>query len=563
MTWSLPVWAAALMAATILAATPATEPAAPARSLRLAFVPLDDRPANLQYPLLLADVADAGVAVPPRALLGRHLKTGDGDAIARWLDQLDLSTLDAVVVSADMLAYGGLIGSRVPRVLESDARARLAALGRLKSRRSNLPVYVFGSILRLAPTDDGSNRVWRDKVARWAAIATETTRDPALAAEAAAIEGALPAGMLDRYRETRRRNRAIDVSLIDLVAAGAIDYLLIAADDATPGGMARADQREIARAIESKSLGSKVTVAYGPDEAACLVLTRALLARFNERPSVQVVYSSAEAADRPIASEGRSVKEAVASSLAASGARVESRASLQLFVYASRHEEPDRAEGLAATIAKTVTSGGRVALADIDPAADGFGAWLPLVEGLRTRKVLPHLASFAAAPSAGTSLTSAIAHGLIFDLAVDRIAPASPGVGQRIAAAQVALLLHRLMDDFLYQGVVRGQAIESFAGPRGFNPSKLDESGTARLEKHLAGEIKPLAESLTADFAAEAWRLPAPAGRRSSVALTVKDIDQFAVGLPWNRLSEVELGFTLLSQPLAATARPPGPRLLK
>ena len=47
----------------------------------------------------------------------------------RWLDGLDLTTLDAVVVATDMLAYGGLTGSRVPRVFEADARRRLEAIG--------------------------------------------------------------------------------------------------------------------------------------------------------------------------------------------------------------------------------------------------------------------------------------------------------------------------------------------------------------------------------------------------------------------------------------------------
>ena len=111
-------------------------------------MPLDDRPASLQVPVLLGEVADTQVLTPPRAVLGRLLKTGDGDAIARWLDGLDLSTLDAVVISTDMLAYGGPAGSRVPRVFEADARRRLDVIGRLKQRRPDVKVYAFGAILR-------------------------------------------------------------------------------------------------------------------------------------------------------------------------------------------------------------------------------------------------------------------------------------------------------------------------------------------------------------------------------------------------------------------------------
>ena len=64
------------------------------------------------------------------------------------------SVTDIGVVSTDMLAYGGLTGSRVPRVFEADARRRLEAIGRLKQRRSDLRVYAFSTILGQAPANE-------------------------------------------------------------------------------------------------------------------------------------------------------------------------------------------------------------------------------------------------------------------------------------------------------------------------------------------------------------------------------------------------------------------------
>ena len=83
------------------------------KRLRIALVPLDDRPVCLQYPTMMAPLAHAEVVAPPIELLGRFTTPGDTDAIARWLRAQDWRAFDALIVSTDMLAYGGLVASRV------------------------------------------------------------------------------------------------------------------------------------------------------------------------------------------------------------------------------------------------------------------------------------------------------------------------------------------------------------------------------------------------------------------------------------------------------------------
>ena len=505
-------WAALALLA--LPLTAAAQPATPRVSARVALVPLDDRPVCLQLPVMLGEVADTEVFTPPRGVLGRFLKTGDGDAIARWLDGLDLTTIDAVVISTDMLAYGGLAGSRVPRVFETDARRRLESLIRLKQRRPDLRVYAFGTIPGQAPANEADSDAWR---------------------------------------QARARNHAINLSLVEPAALRAIDFLVFSHESASIG--VDADNRSaMAEAIGKSGATDRVVIQPGADHLAMLLLARALAARFTYQPAVQAIYSSPTA---------RRASATIAAQVTTAGARLADRGGVQLFVYASRHESPDQADAFAARVAKAVDSAGRVVVADVDLEGDAFGAWLPLVEGLRTRKLLPRLYSYASSNTTEESLGTALAHGLLYAVAVDKIAPASSAAGLRVAAAQVKALLHRFVNDFLYQGVVRAQVMEDFVGPRNLNPRRLDESGRVRVEKHLASELKPLAESLTADFTAQPWRLPSPMGRRSRVGLTVKDIEGFELALPWGRMAEAEIRFGLAAQPLAATPRPPAPRVLQ
>ena len=538
----------------------------PRPASRIALVPLDDRPVSLHDPVMLGAIASAEIVTPPRGILGRFLKTGDGDTVARWLDGLDVARLNGVVVATDMLTYGGLIGSRVPRVLEADARRRLEAIGRLKARRADLPVYAFSTIMRLAPTSDGGNEPWREKVARWAEISPTATSDPATAAEVAEIQSTLPAGMLDRYRAARARNLAINLSLVDLAAQGKLDFLVFGQDDARPAGVHVADREAIASAIAAAKVEARTALQAGADELAALLVTRALLSSLGYQPRVHVTYSSTASRGAVMPFEDRALADTVTAQISTAGAQVAptpAAATLRLFVYASRHEAPDLSDTFAGEIAKALAAGARVAVADVDTKGDVQGASLPFTEALRTRKLLARLSGYASWNTAGNTVGLTVSQGLIFALGTERVASQGAEPARAVASAQIRMLVHRVTNDFLYQGVVRGQTIEDFVKPRGLNPTRLDESGKARVEKYLVGELQPLVDSLLSDFASEPWRLPATTGRRSTTALSVKELERFGVLLPWSRMFEAEMVIDVRIVPAGMDPRPPRPRILR
>lgn len=523
------------------------KPAPGGRSARIAFVPLDDRPSSLQYPLMLSDIADAELLTPPRNALGRYLKTGDGDAIAQWLDGLDLSSLDAVVVSADMLAYGGLIGSRVPRVLEADARRRLESVAGLKRRRADLPVLAFSTIMRLAPTADGSNEGWRKKLARWAEISVGAEADAALASERGELERGLPAGMIDRYRQTRARNRAVTLALVDMLARNAIDFLAVAQHETAPRGVHVADRDAIRDAIVSRDLVARATMDVGPDEAGMLLLARAFAAASSRAPTVAVTYSSATAGETATPSDRRTLAQVVAAHLAAAGATLDVRqqaSDLSLYVYVSRYDSPDQAAPFARRIAAAVTAGQPVIVVDIDLQGDTPGASLPFTAALRNARVLARLAGYSAYNTVGSAVGTAVSQGIVYEAALDRAASRSSDAARRVGLAQTKLLLYRLITDFIYEAVVRPQAIGDLLQPKGMDPLRLDESQQLRVEKYLNDEVQPLADSLVADFASP-WR--AAGTRRTPPLFTVRDMRDFQLHLPWGRMLEADIDFALVT----------------
>ncbi len=212
----------------------------------VAFVPLDDRPVTLQLPLLLGHIAGRAVLAPPVALLGHYLTPGDPDGILRWLSSDATRPANALVVSLDMVAYGGLVASRVPGVPTYVAYTRLRQLAQLRADRPGLGIVAFGTIMRLAPTGvPATTPYWAngdvvDRIAEYASLPSPT-RTADERARAAHLRALIGPKTLDAYLATRARNRDVDQFALQLAAEGTFDEIVLGQDDAGPAGLHVAD----------------------------------------------------------------------------------------------------------------------------------------------------------------------------------------------------------------------------------------------------------------------------------------------------------------------------------
>ena len=79
--------------------------------MRIAFVPIDNRPVCYNLAKDIASIDEAiEFLLPPREYLGNLKKIADYDAILNWLNECPKP--DAIILSLDTIAYGGLIPSR-------------------------------------------------------------------------------------------------------------------------------------------------------------------------------------------------------------------------------------------------------------------------------------------------------------------------------------------------------------------------------------------------------------------------------------------------------------------
>jgi hypothetical protein len=497
------------------------------------LLPLDDRPCNWQFPAQLARIAGIRMAQPPRSLLGYFTAPGDPEGLQEWLEKAPAA--QAAIFSVDMLCYGGLIASRRPYPSLKLARQRLQELRRWRERHPALPCYAFNVIMRLSITADSPRKLaaWRD-VALFSQLSDRVERlgEKHWKGELESARRRIPGHILEDYLRARARNHAINREVIELVADGVLDFALFCQEDAAPAGLHVQEQQALLALAEELGVKDKVALFSGADEAALVLLTRAEMARQSRRPKVAVAYGSREGALRTALYEDRPIGENVLAHIAGAGAdfvKSSQEADLTLLVHTPCGPQQEmgsiQAEANSRTTvyarriarqAKELLGQGRaVAVADL---AYCNGADPELVEALGAEQALPLLAGFAGWNTAGNSIGGALAQGLLGK------AIASP----RAASRQVGFLFSRLVDDYLYQSVVRQEA-NSLAVSLGASPLTLGEA-KPQVEAFIRKRLKTLGKELFDRYFA---------GRE--IPGRIEELRSLKVQLPWPRTFEVEV----------------------
>ena len=503
--------------------------------MRILFVPLDDRPPCLQFTVKMGMIGNAEVVAPPKTLLGRYTTAGQCDRIIAWLQQQDLASFDAAIVSLDMLVYGGLVASRVFDVQTEPALQRVEVLRTIHSKAPKLAIYAQSVIMRLAPTADGKNEAYRADLSKWAEISVKMDEQSKI--ETAALEKKIPAEGLDNYKRARKRNLTVNLKAIDYVRSGIINYLILSQDDAKPVGVHVADRIRLADEANKLALTGKIAVQPGADEVAMLLLARSVNHFFGVSPTIKAVYSSAVAAGTVMPFEDKPLKETVSFHIRATGSREvqEEGADLLFYVFATRREAGSAA-AFAAAIAEKVKAGRHVMVADIDPVGDVQGGDSVFTRELINRGLLPELNSYASWNTAANTIGTTLPQGIVFEAAEKKLLR-NQSLIAGIWSAQNWFTFHRVMDDYYFHGAARLATNKHF-GQEKLSSRILDEATGKAVEQYTTQLLLPPFNDL-----AERYTHKLSTSRQQQVQYSKPANLSFR--LPWNRTFEAEIEFSL------------------
>jgi hypothetical protein len=420
----------------------------------VAFVPLDDRPVTAQLPPMLGRIAGVRVETPPAAMLGRYLTFGDADGIVAWLNvEAAHSQSDAFVVSSDMLAYGGLVASRVPGISYGDAYSRLRALDRVRQRKPRAWVAAFGTIMRLAPTGIPAGTPFFAADPAWRALQQYANLPDPLPPNDAQTAQNLRATLgpvLDAYLATRERDLGVDRLLLQMTAGGTLDRLAIGQDDAGPVGL---HVREVAQLREIVSgdaaLAGRVSIEPGTDELGMALVAQALARAAAWTPHVEVLYSTPSGALVQDPLEFAPIANAIDALIGlCGGVRDDGRPDLALVVRVpgtSAAQDDELADAMSSRVARGVP----VALADLSFLnSDDYKSQAKFARRILASGLAAKLDAYASwntnANTVGTALAEAVAAG------------AGRRLGSYDDLAHRTFTFVRFVDDYAFHDEVRG-----------------------------------------------------------------------------------------------------------
>ena len=516
----------------------------------IVLVPVDDRPAVGQFAQMIGAIADHRVIMPPPDLLGRFTTPGDAAMIDAWLRAQDYTRVDALVVSVDMLAYGGLIASRTPRTTPAEANKRLEFFRWFKRAWPHVPVYAFNVLMRVAPTADKQSRPWRDKLARWSELKDQVSnpqhasQHARLIPELEALEKSLDPKVTGDYRRAHSRDLQISLAMIDLAKEGVIDSLLLLQDDARVYGFHRQTQRILRAKLQAYRLEDRIPIYNGADEGSLSLVSRAILDKFRSKVRVAVVYSSDASRTVIAPDEDHPIQFTVESQLKAAGgvlANHPAEADYTLYVNAPETDDQEFDTFLKRMIAD-LKADKPVALADIlFPAPHRSGADERIIKALVRENVIDKFTAYAAWNTAGNTLGTTIpaANMRVF---FRRALFDSPERYARATVAQLEFLLHRFVGDYLYHDVVRlGLNAELRKNPTDptdeFTPELYD-----RINRETQQRLRPLAEKFFADhFKGRTY--PLAIYDRQPRAVRINELKGLKIHLPWARAFEVTVDY--------------------
>lgn len=262
---------------------------------KVVYLPLDERPCNAKFPVMLFDSASMRLVSPPA--LGSKKTPADAALLEQFLLD-ECRDADGLVLSVDTLLYGGLIPSRLHALELPELHRRLNLIRELKSRFPALKIAAFQVLMR-CPTyssDDEEPPYYQQYGAEihrlGAARHKASMGDPEAPAEAEALERQIPPEALADYTGRRAKNLSLNLAALDLVADGVLDFMVCPQDDSRPLGFTAMDQARFRAAVRAKRLQQKVFIYPGSDDLGLTMMARMKNTLEGRRPSVYVNYAS-------------------------------------------------------------------------------------------------------------------------------------------------------------------------------------------------------------------------------------------------------------------------------
>ncbi|PFL64395.1 hypothetical protein COJ36_20410 [Priestia megaterium] len=508
---------------------------------KIMYLPLDERPCNYKFPVKLAELTDLELIVPNRSLLGNKKKPADVSGLQEWLLE-NCQDASYLIVSIDMLVYGGIVPSRIHNLTKEECINRVNILNEIKALNPTIKIYAFNLILRVSSNDrdeeepfyykNYGNKIWNygwltDKEEREGLIPEEKVHYNKL-------KETIPSEYLEDFIERRKKNKALNHYVLEMVEQGALTELIVPLDDNSKYGFTAKEQKELLFRVNELDISHKVLIYPGADDLGCSLFSKVFCDVKKYSPEIYVRYSSTWGPFMKPKYEDRSLHESLKSQIIAAGGFIIDHSydtNIILMVNSPATEQWNMAEQVPfntrhATYFSEVNyrefieaikmylgKGKNVSLADV-AVCNGSDTYL--MNLLKKNNLINELSSYAGWNTSGNTLGTVIPHTIIHSYYNNY------GSNKEKLKKDREFYLHRLVEDWGYQGVVRNDIIENH----------LPVLKASYFEvKHVQKDVEELVKNKIMDFVRDNF---------DSDNLLITNVN-----LPWVRMFEIDFELDL------------------
>ncbi len=425
--------------------------------MKIGLIPLDERPVNTRYPAMIGAITGVEVDMPPPDLRSHFRKPADCGALRDWLLQ-NAGDWQALVVSLEMLVYGGLVPSRITKDSTLDVLARLETLREVKCRYPELQIYAFGLITRISknPASVEEPDYWHESGPQIYRYSQQYDAHH-FGGAPAPDDPPNPAHLQDMLWR-RMRNHLVNLATLDLLADDIFDLLVISSDDTSEYGFGTREKAWLREWARRHGDEPRLLMYPGADEVGSALLARAILRLRGAVPRFYVHYAIPADAERIAPFEDGPVRLTLERQIRAVGGRQVANVGESHLVAALNtpapsgqdffdpaYAESDRqvreeaVHAFAGQIARWTAQGRQVIVCDV---AYPNGSDPVLIEALQGHLPLDKLAAYGGWNTAGNTIGVALAQGIA------NLQIADESAAQRFLA-------HRFIEDHCYMQRVR------------------------------------------------------------------------------------------------------------
>ncbi|AGB19342.1 DUF4127 family protein [Thermoanaerobacterium thermosaccharolyticum] len=419
--------------------------------MNIAYIPLDDRPCNYDWLIKACKIKKMNIVTPKKEDLGNFVRPGSVQNINNWLREIE--NIDYLILSIDMLVYGGLIASRNFDIISLNKDELFSSIKIFKRNNPKAKIYGFSILMRtsISVTNKISQKYY-EYINEYSRLIYNEEINTNRINELTKL---IPHDLLTSYLNVRKRNHIINMESIELVKEGLLDFLVIGQEDCYKEGIHIIEQNELRNLIDKNFLHDKILLMPGADELGQIMFVR-ILNDINKMKIGQIIYDSDINKNIIAQYENMSIKETMDLHVKACNFDTDEKNNEYiLYIITPRYTDDvliDKKILLKNAVdtemkfdyLKKYINNNKVIIFDLCHANGGF---VDLIKYLIENNLLTKLYGYTAWNTASNSIgTGLLFYSLIYEIG-------KYDFNYKLLLSE--FLLERLLDDFVYQRIVR------------------------------------------------------------------------------------------------------------